>query len=99
MKEKIEAEAISIKSPCSENWDEMSGNEKTRACSHCSENVNDISMMTKDEGERCRPRDNANAKLPAGGGNVLTLAVTYDGNIPPTVQYFQKSLDDCLLGP
>lgn len=46
-KEKLTAESISIKSPCSESWDEMSGNEKTRACSHCEMNVNDISMMTE----------------------------------------------------
>ena len=48
-KEELTAEAINIEKPCLESWDEMSGNEKTRACSHCSENVNDISMMTETE--------------------------------------------------
>ncbi len=47
MKEKYIVDSISIKSPCSQKWDEMSGNEKTRACSHCEMNVNDISMMTE----------------------------------------------------
>jgi hypothetical protein len=49
MKEKNLAETISIETPCSENWNEMFGNEKTRACSHCDMNVNDISLMTEDE--------------------------------------------------
>ncbi len=48
-KEELTAESISIENPCSEKWDEMTGNEKTRACSHCELNVNDISMMTEDE--------------------------------------------------
>ena len=48
-KEKNLVDSISIESPCSENWDEMTGNEKTRFCSHCEFNVNDISQMTEDE--------------------------------------------------
>jgi hypothetical protein len=47
--EKNFATNISVKSPCSENWNEMTGDEKTRACSHCQTNVNDISKMTEDE--------------------------------------------------
>jgi hypothetical protein len=47
--EKNFATNISVKSPCSENWDEMTGDEKTRACSHCETNVNDISQMSEEE--------------------------------------------------
>lgn len=49
MREKITAEAIGIETPCSEDWNEMTGNEKTRLCSHCDLFVNDISLMTEDE--------------------------------------------------
>jgi Ankyrin repeats (3 copies)/Carboxypeptidase regulatory-like domain/Ankyrin repeats (many copies) len=40
---------IEVKSPCSESWDEMSGNEKVRFCSHCAKSVNNISEMTRKE--------------------------------------------------
>lgn len=59
-KEELTAEAINIEKPCSESWDEMSGGEKTRACSHCNENVNDISMMTEDEAFDLIEKSNGN---------------------------------------
>jgi ankyrin repeat protein len=40
---------IEVKSPCSESWDEMTGNEKVRFCSHCAKDVNNISTMTRKE--------------------------------------------------
>ena len=40
-------EQINIKEPCSESWDEMSGNDEVRFCSHCSLNVTDLSAMTR----------------------------------------------------
>ncbi len=40
---------LEVKSPCSESWDEMSGNEKVRFCSHCAKSVNNISEMTRKE--------------------------------------------------
>jgi Carboxypeptidase regulatory-like domain/Ankyrin repeats (3 copies) len=40
---------ITIKSPCSESWNEMSGNEKVRFCSHCAKDVSNISTMTRKE--------------------------------------------------
>jgi len=36
-----------IKSPCTESWNEMSGNERVRFCSHCAKDVNNISEMTE----------------------------------------------------
>ena len=40
-------DSIRVKDPCTENWDEMSGNDRVRFCSHCSKNVNDISKLTR----------------------------------------------------
>lgn len=45
-------EAIEVKSPCSENWDEMAGNDQVRFCSHCAKDVNDVSTMTRREAMR-----------------------------------------------
>lgn len=40
-------ERIRIPSPCSADWDEMTGNEKVRFCQHCSKHVNNLSEMTR----------------------------------------------------
>ena len=48
-KEELTTESIGIEKPCSESWDEMTGNGKTRGCSHCQESVTDISLMTEEE--------------------------------------------------
>jgi ankyrin repeat protein len=45
-------DSIEVKTPCSEDWNEMKGNEKVRFCSHCSFEVNDISRMTRKEAMR-----------------------------------------------
>jgi ankyrin repeat protein len=45
-------EAVRVKSPCSESWDEMKGNDRVRFCSHCAKDVNDISRMTRREAMR-----------------------------------------------
>jgi len=47
MKKSEFIDAIEIKSPCDESWDEMTGNSKVRFCSHCSKNVNNISAMRR----------------------------------------------------
>ncbi|MGB7209118.1 MAG: ankyrin repeat domain-containing protein, partial [Pyrinomonadaceae bacterium] len=52
MPKKSFIDAIEVKSPCSESWDEMTGNEKVRFCSHCSKGVNNISEMTRKEAMR-----------------------------------------------
>ena len=52
MPKKSFIETIEVKSPCSESWDEMTGNEKVRFCSHCSKSVNNISEMTRKEAMR-----------------------------------------------
>ena len=44
-------ENIKIASPCSADWDEMSGNERRRYCSECKLNVYNLSDMTRREAE------------------------------------------------
>lgn len=43
---------IDVKAPCSENWEEMTGNDSVRFCSHCSKDVYDISTMTRAKAEK-----------------------------------------------
>lgn len=45
-------EAVRVKGPCSESWDEMTGNDKVRFCSHCAKDVNDVSKMTRRDAMR-----------------------------------------------
>lgn len=52
MSKKQVLDAIEVKNPCSENWDEMTGNDKVRFCSHCSHTVNDLSRLTRKEAVR-----------------------------------------------
>ena len=37
---------LRVAEPCSENWNEMFGNERVRFCSHCAKSVNDLSAMS-----------------------------------------------------
>jgi hypothetical protein len=57
-KKELTAESIGIEKPCSESWDEMTGDEKTRGCSHCAETVTDISMLTEEEAFELIERSN-----------------------------------------
>lgn len=52
---------IEVKSPCSESWDEMEGNDKVRFCSHCAKSVNDISVLSRKKAEKI---------VRASGGNI-----------------------------
>jgi ankyrin repeat protein len=40
---------LTVKSPCSEDWDAMSGNEQARFCSHCASSVHNLSELTRAE--------------------------------------------------
>lgn len=42
---------IQIASPCHVSWDEMSGDERQRHCSHCNLNVYNLSEMSREEAE------------------------------------------------
>lgn len=43
---------IRIVSPCSADWDSMTGNEQVRFCEHCNLHVNNLSEMTRKEALR-----------------------------------------------
>ncbi|MDQ3180089.1 MAG: ankyrin repeat domain-containing protein, partial [Acidobacteriota bacterium] len=49
MSKKSFIDSIKVKSPCSEDWNEMRGNAQVRFCSHCNLNVNNLSAMTRKE--------------------------------------------------
>lgn len=46
------ADSIRVSSPCTEDWDQMAGNEKVRFCSHCDLEVNNLSAMSRKEALR-----------------------------------------------
>ncbi len=49
MSKKSLIDSIEVKSPCSEDWNKMRGNNQVRFCSHCNLNVNNLSAMTRKE--------------------------------------------------
>lgn len=52
MSKKKYAKDLKVVSPCTEDWEAMSGNEKVRFCSHCELSVNNLSEMTKQEAKK-----------------------------------------------
>ena len=52
MSKKSLIDAIEVKTPCAENWNEMRGNEKIRFCAHCNFEVNNISALTRKQAMR-----------------------------------------------
>ena len=52
MSKKSLIDSIEVKSPCSENWNEMQGGEKVRFCGHCEFEVNNISALTRKQAMR-----------------------------------------------
>lgn len=49
MSKTIIVDSIKVKKPCMESWDEMTGTDQMRFCSHCTKSVNNISEMTRKE--------------------------------------------------
>ena len=76
-------DSIEIKSPCSESWIEMQGNDRIRFCSHCAHDVNNISEMTRKEARRMvrqsggslcvRYKVDPITKKPLFGGNLYNI--------------------------
>jgi ankyrin repeat protein len=44
--------SLRVDKPCNQAWEEMTGNDTVRFCSHCAKNVNFISGMTRREARR-----------------------------------------------
>jgi hypothetical protein len=42
---------IRVATPCSADWEKMTGDERVRACADCNKNVYNLSNMTRDEAE------------------------------------------------
>lgn len=49
MSKKSFIDSVEVKTPCTEEWDQMTGTNKIRFCSHCAKDVNNISEMTRKE--------------------------------------------------
>ena len=49
---------ITIPSPCTADWDSMIGNEQVRFCEHCSLEVHNLSLMTRNQAQRLVARSN-----------------------------------------
>ena len=47
----VNLDEISIAAPCTANWNEMAGDERSRACSLCKKNVYNISAMSRAEAQ------------------------------------------------
>lgn len=60
MSKKSFINSIDVKSPCSEEWNEMRGNDEVRFCSHCSRHVNNLSEMTRKQAVRLVRESNGN---------------------------------------
>ncbi|MEQ1605538.1 MAG: ankyrin repeat domain-containing protein [Pyrinomonadaceae bacterium] len=60
MSKKSFINSIDVKSPCSEDWNEMKGNDEVRFCSHCSKHVNNLSEMTRKQAVRLVRESNGN---------------------------------------
>ncbi|MEZ5428906.1 MAG: ankyrin repeat domain-containing protein [Pyrinomonadaceae bacterium] len=52
MKRKALVDSLKVTSPCNESWEQMTGNDRVRFCSHCDLNVNNLSEMTRKEAFR-----------------------------------------------
>ena len=61
MSKKSFIDSIEVSSPCTEEWDQMTGTNKIRFCSHCAKDVNNISEMTRSEAMRL---------IHSSGGNI-----------------------------
>lgn len=52
MASKIFLHNISVPTPCTADWNSMTGNEQVRFCQHCSLDVHHLSMMSRNQAER-----------------------------------------------
>jgi hypothetical protein len=52
MSRKSFIDSVEVKEPCSESWEQMSGTQRVRFCSHCSKDVTNLSEMTRKEASK-----------------------------------------------
>ena len=76
MSKKSFLDSIQSPSPCSKNWNEMSGDEKARFCNSCEKDVHNISAMTRKEARKFVAQNSGKACVRferLGNGKVLTV--------------------------
>ncbi len=52
MSKKTVLDRVEVSTPCSQNWNEMFGNEKVRFCRHCAKNVHNLSAITRKQAKK-----------------------------------------------
>jgi hypothetical protein len=70
-------ESIDVKTPCSESWDEMFGDDKVRFCSHCAKSVHNLSGMRPTEINKLVAQSNGNLcvrYIKKPDGKMVTIA-------------------------
>ncbi len=75
MKRKNFLDKIEVKSPCNESWDEMTGNDEVRFCSHCAKDVHNISAMNRADAEKLVKKSNGKLcvrYVKTSEGNLIT---------------------------
>jgi hypothetical protein len=75
LKSKIDLDRVRIASPCKADWNEMSGDERSRHCRECKLNVYNVAGLTKKEAEALLE------KAAAGQRVCLRLSRRADGTI------------------
>ena len=71
--ETFSLEALRVAKPCGESWEEMSGTDEARFCSHCRKSVHDLSQLTRAQAEALVARSR--------GGVCLRVARRPDGRV------------------
>jgi hypothetical protein len=66
-------ENLRVASPCGESWDEMTGTDEVRFCSHCRKGVHDVSQLTRTQAESLIARSR--------GGVCVRLVRRADGSV------------------
>ena len=71
---------IDVREPCTESWEEMTGNNQVRLCSHCARDVHDLSNMTRVRAEKLVRESNGRLcirYMKDPKGNVITAPSTF----------------------
>jgi hypothetical protein len=65
---------VRVASPCPVRWNELTGDDRTRACEMCGKHVHNLSAMTRSDAERALsdPAVECVTFLRAAGGRVVT---------------------------
>lgn len=79
MAKKSFLDSVEVKTPCSESWNEMSGGDAVRFCSHCAKSVHNLSAMTRIEARKIVAQSNGKicvryAKRPDGKMQTIDAA-------------------------